>query len=237
MLFSMYKRSKLTNDDVLELCREMIALQAKHFSTQPFISLQTVKIKEEVRQIEVLNSREMGNKLTDQLRVLDVRRSDINNALASEVESKVRLASFQPEKGQAAKALQSILDATPVQAASAYAHETNQLNVRIRALDTPENRAHLETLEVTPVFDALKAVQDEFEETSTEKNAIESMKIRGTVKSHIDRIKEVIDYILPYLCANVEDDPAQFEAPAKELQEHLITLMGAVQSRETREKR
>ncbi len=85
-----------------------------------------------------------------------------------------------------------------------------------------------------PVWDRFIEVQGEFEKVSSEKDAIESVKLRGTVREQVARIQEIINYILYYVNSQAQDNPATYEAPAKEIFEAVQRIMTIAQTRQTK---
>lgn len=233
-MFPAYKPYKMNTADTKEIARAVMSSLTKHVPDDEYLNRQKGKLEEADADIELLQSRDRANSLTDDLKSIDDERDDITIAMESEVESKIRLKKFNPAKGEAAEALQAAFDLTPIKISAGYATQTNQTVTRIRHCNTPELRTHFETLEMLTIWDRFIEVQAEFEKASDEKDALESVKLRGTVKAQTDRIKDVMKFILPYLEAQSLDVAGAYDAAAKEVLEAITRVMTVAEARHTR---
>ncbi len=233
-MFSVYKPSKTNTDDMKEIARSVMSTVEKYLPEDGFLTRQKLKLSEVDADIEMLQSRSKGNSFTDNLKSIDDERDNITLAIDSEVDNKIRLKSFDPEKGASAEVLQAAFDITPIKVSAGYATQSNQTTTRIRHCNTPEFRTHFETMDILPIWDRLIAVQSEFEKVSDEKDALESVKLRGTVKEQTNRMKDVMKFILPYLEAQSLDVAGAYDSAAKEVLESITRVMTSAEARFTR---
>ncbi len=232
--FKHYKHSYTNTSESLEIARIMEDLVEKSLASDGFLSRQKNEIAEYRSNIELLQGRSSENSYTEIVFGIDSERDDINTGIEIEVRGKMKLKKYDHVKGEAAEKVNTVLEATPVSISAGYTEESNQLNTRIRQLNTPENRAHFETLTYLHIFDKLVEVQKQFEKVSSEKDALESIKLRGTVREQVEKMHVRINYALSYLDAQFLDLPAEYEQPVNELSASIQRIMTIANSRRSK---
>jgi hypothetical protein len=233
-MFDSYKRSKTNGDETKELGRSIGVATEKHLPDDGLLNRQKIKIEKIDTEIEMLQGRSKINSYTDDLKELDSERDSLNNGIESEIKNKIHLISFDSAKGEAALAIKERFDVTPVEINAAYATESNQISTRIRICNTSDMRTHFDTIGILHIWDRYIEVQSGFEKISDEKDAHESVKLRGSVKDQITKMKEIIDFTLSYLEVQALDLPARYDTPAKEVLEAVNRVMVTAESRYTR---
>lgn len=230
----MYKPSRANTDDLKEVSRSVVSAIGGHLSDDLFLTRQKQKLSEAHEMIEQLQSRKLANELTSDIHSLDDERDDLTETLESEVESKVKLSKYKPEIAEAASALKQAFDQTPVDIKGGLTTQTNQTDTRIRHCNSEELRTHFETLELLTLWDKLRTTQENYKKKSDERDALESVKLRGTVKEQTNHIKDVMKFILPYLEAQSLDVAGAYDTAAKEVLEAISRVMSVVEARYTR---
>lgn len=233
-MYSNYLRSKPNRDETQELGRGIKSVTATYFSEEPFMVKQAEKIDAVTEQIIALHSRPSVNELTKVVDQYEDERDALTSAIETEVASKLNLRAFFPAKAEAAEILLKKFSETPVETYAANAVETNQINARITLCNTEECRSHFTTIGLLPVWDHFISTQKNYEEKSAEKDAAESLKLRGTLRTQTKEMKKIIDGVLSYLTVQSEDYPEIYEVPAKELAEVVNRVMTTALARETR---
>ncbi len=233
-LFKQYHPSKMNTDFSLALAQAICKALSKSFPDDAYFSRQVVHLTTIINAIEVLQGRSMGNDLTQTLADLDLQRDNLTVGMHYEVESKIKMKAFSPEKGVAAEAIQLVFDTTVVDVRDSLDSETNQINARIRKLDTPVVRAHFETIGLTEILDHYIRIQDTFQEVSSEKDALESIKLRGTVREQCVALHAHMNYVLTYLTAQTLDFPETYAKVSSEIDESINRISALLKSSETR---
>ncbi len=183
-----------------------------------------------------MQARPRANALTVTVNELDDDRDEATVIIEKVVESKLLLGQYDAAVAEAAKAVQAAFDLTPIKVNASYAAQTNQTDTRISMCNSAELRAHMATLEVLPIWDTLIAKHEAFKEANDEKDALESIKIRGTVREQTETMKEVFRFVLPYMEAQAMDVAGSYDVAAKEVQESLARVMSVAEARATRKK-
>lgn len=235
-MYSNYLRSKPNRDETQELGRGIRTVTAGYFSEDPFMLKQAEKIEAVDQKIIALQNRPSVNELTKVADQYEEERDALTNTLETEIASKINMRSFFPAKADAAEVILQKFSETPVVISAANAVETNQINARIEQCNTEECRNHFTTLDILPVWDHYIATQKTYEEKCAEKDALESLKLRGTLREQTERMKKIIDGALSYLAVQAEDNPGSYEVPAKELAQVVDRIMATALARETRRK-
>ncbi|MCP4265586.1 MAG: hypothetical protein GY777_08440 [Candidatus Brocadiaceae bacterium] len=233
-MFKSYRKSLINTGETLELSGAVIKSIFKYLPNDPYLNRNSEEIQSGVNDIITLQAREFGNSLTGSLKNLDTERGDLNAGLEGSLKSEIRLRKYSPKKGDAAEALQATCEAHPVNNDASYAEESNQNNIRIHALSTPENLAHFDTLNMTPLFDTLKMIQAQFEQVSSDKDAQEAVKLRGTVNIQVKRLEQRLDWMFPYLESQALANPAEYGSAAEEIRESISRIMASAEARRTR---
>ncbi len=228
-----YRSSKINHDDAIALGRA-ISLSIKKSSIDVYLGRQSEKIDSHIADIETLQGRVQGNPFTEIQSGLDDSRDGVIQAMNYEVESKLKMAQFAPEKAVSATALQAAFDRTPISIDAGYSQESNQIKSRIRLISEPKYQEHLTVIGLKEYFDYLISLQDQFDTASVEKDALESVKLRGTVKEQVKRIKSRISFSLNYLESQMMDIPETYEPIANEIAEVVSRIMAGSQARQTR---
>lgn len=233
-LYEEYRRSLTNTSETLELGRSIKSIGEKYLSGDSYVTGQISRIISSTEDVELLQARAKGSSYTITLKELDDERDDIKTGLDSDIEGKIKLKRYDMIKGDAADAVNEMFITTPINIRAGYAVESNQINTRIRLVNTPGGRALFETMGTLPVWDRFIEVQGEFEKVSSEKDALESVKLRGTVREQVAAIQDRINYILYYLTSQAQDLPHDYEAPAKEIFEAVQRIMTIAQARQTK---
>ena len=72
------------------------------------------------------------------------------------------------------------------------------------------------------------------QETREWKDALEAVKLRGTVKEQTEKMKQRIEYTLSYLEVQTLDLPQKYATAAKEIKEAVNRIMATAEARATR---
>ncbi len=235
-MFTEYKRSKINSDETQELARSIVATFTKLLIEEEFCTRQLQKLEKGLEYIALLQGRNKKNELTSNLKTLDDERDELTEGIEAMVKSSLHLKQFAPEKGEAAEKLTTLFQITPIDIRASYVTQTNQTIARIQQLQNEDHKALLTALDLLPLFERLVSIQAEFEKVQQEKDALESLKVRGNVRKEVETIKRIIDFILSYLEIQAEDIPEKYEATAKEVAEAVQRVMTTATSRETRKK-
>lgn len=233
-MFNGYKRSKTNTSDNLDLSCAIITAARKTLPDDLYLKRNCDELEEICSQIVFLQARCRENSLTESLASLDHERDDINIGMEDKIDGEIRTKRYFPAKGEAAEALKIAFEAYPVNIKSGYAEESNQISVRIFALDNEESRAHFITLDMLPLFEHLKTVQEKFIKLSNGKDALESLELRGSVKDQVKRLQERISWVLPYLESQAEAGVSEYRTVAGEVSEAVTRVMSTASARRTR---
>lgn len=229
-----FQVSKVNNDDSITLAKSLSGIVKKHLPEDLFLQRQATSLSLASADIEILRARSFENEYTETIEDLDDERDDLTIVMESEAKSKSRLTRSFPVIASSAEALLKAYSQTPVSIAAGYNEETNQIHARIRLLNTPEYSAHLANTTLNDVFDRYIEVQEEFDKISAQKVALESIKLRGTVREQVRKINLRINYTLSYLEAQYMDLPGDYSAVVTEVSEAVKEVMAEAQARITR---
>lgn len=235
-MFTNYYPTKLITHEFLDLGKSLNSSIELHLPSEGYLSRHASKIMSHIEDITLLQGRDQVNAFTGEYRSSDEERDLLDGAIEDAVKAKVKMKALFPAEGEAAEAILADLNATPVDVRVGFSEQSEQVNARLAKLNTPESRARFELLQLLPVLDRYSEVQKEFEALSQKKDAFESAKLRGTVKTHIEGMKERFDFIFTYLRGQMIDVPAKYETAAKEIQESVTRIMAVAEARETRKK-
>lgn len=233
-MFSNYRKSKVNTPEAIDLGNAISTSVTKHLSSDTFLNRNIQQIGVSIASIMQLQSRTKSNELTDTLASQDTARDDLNAALEMEVEAKERQLALFPQNREAVTTIKKALEATPVDIRAGYAEESNQLNTRLLLLKKEENQTHLTNLGLLPLYTALESEQKQFNTIKSEKDALESKKLRGTIRTHGKELLERIDFSLSYLYAQSMDQVDGYTEPAAEIGEAITRIMTQANARETR---
>ncbi len=230
-MFDHYCPSLLNASETIDCGRSMSRTIETHCYDNSYLASSRVKILDAIGTIEAFQGRGKSNPLKVKQNELKENRKLLISAIDSGVESKLKQALLDPDSAKSAESIASICNDTPIKYNVSQLVTINQVNTRIRRLDTVANRAHLKKIDVLVAFDKLIEIETALEAISNEIDALESTKLRGTVDEHVNILKSKIAYVLPYFDSNCQDDPKVYAAPAKEIAETISRVMTVARMR------
>lgn len=233
-MFNSYSRFKTNTGDNLDLSGAIISAVRKALPHDSYLNRNCDELESICSDIVFLREKCDEDSLTATLASLDHERDDINIGMEDMIDGEIRTKRYSPERGEAAEALKIAFEAYPVNIKSVYTEESNQISVRIFALDTEENRAHFRTLDMLPLFEELKTVQKKFTKACNGKDAEDSLQLRGAVRDQLRKIQQRISWILPYVESQAEANISEYEKTAAEISDAVTRVMSTASARRTR---
>ncbi len=224
----------MNDSESIELSRFVKSTVNLHLSNEVYLKRISADIEEIIEEIEILQAREATNQLTGTVKQLEDDRDELVLVFETAVEAHRRAKKFKPDEGEAADRITAILESTKINIRAANAEETNQINTRLRALDTDLCRSDMDLLGVLDYHNELLAVEKSFEALSDKRSAIDTKRLRGTVRTGVQKLKKNLSYVFPYLESQYEQPENEYKVTADKVLEVVHTIMATAKARRTR---
>ena len=208
------------------------------FSRAPadeYLTRQCNLVKSSVEKLEDSLQRDRSSAFTGTLAEKDNTRDRIFVGFRDFLNGLLGLGDVMPKKAEAAKVIFEIFRRNDLGLyREGYIRESAKLNVLLDELSSPENIAHLKTLNAMHLYEALRNAQQDFEGVYQEKVNEEAKKEYPLLKETASDIAYRLDALFAYIDTNALDLPDRYKSVVEELNEAIVDIMTPARARQTR---
>lgn len=229
--YDSFSHSYLTNEELRTLAiRVCTELETSHPSDE-YLSTECALVKEESSTITTLKGRSKSGAFTEEIENTDKKRDRLIRVINRKLINDIDLAEYDPEQAERAEKVFKIMKDNKVDLKAGNSEETAMINSLLEVAGKPGNLEVVQASSVASQFEALKTVQDEFEDLIQQQAKANSEVPVGVVKEHIGIIIFHLEGILSYLERKAMSDSATYEASAAKIEEMIVAVMTPARAR------